>query len=203
MTDKKQNIKEFSKRLKHVITALGTTGREFASRAGIGYSTVHNYLHGASSPTLDNLILLAKAGNVSIEWLATGQQVSTGTTGSDVTYVPFIDHDSNMLKLDAQLFGLKGAHSLFAIKVDTDVMHPTILPGAVLLINTNDTKLTDNKLVVLRQSGIYLFKRVQVLIDGINLLSDNHNYPAISVSISNITSINVVGTVVMIINTIN
>ena len=203
MNNKKQSTKEFSERLKHVITALGTTGREFATRAGIGYSTVHNYLHAASSPTLDNLVLLAKAGNVSVEWLATGQQSSMGITDSDVIYVPFIDHADEMLKLDAQLVEVKGLHSLRAIRVSTDVMTPTFLTGAVLLIDTNDTDLTDNKLVVLKQSGNYLFKRVQVLMDGVRLLSDNDNYPSIAVAFEDMKSINVIGAVAMIINKVN
>lgn len=203
MNNKKQSTKEFSERLKHVITALGTTGREFSTRAGIGYSTVHNYLHGASSPTLDNLVLLAKAGNVSIEWLATGQQSSMDNTDSDVIRVPFIDHVDEMLTLDAQLLEVKDLRPLRAIKVNTDVMTPTFLTGAVLLIDTNDTDLTDNKLVVLKQSGNYLFKRVQVLMDGVRLLSDNDNYPSITVTFEDIKSINVIGAVVMIINKVN
>ena len=203
MIDKKQSIKDFSERLKHVITALGTTGREFATRAGIGYSTVHNYLHAASSPTLDNLVLLAKAGNVSVEWLATGQQSSISNTDSDVIYVPFIDHNDGMLTLDVQLLELKDLHRLRAIKVNTDVMTPTFLTGAVLLIDTNDTDLTDNKLVVLKQSGNFLFKRVQVLLDGVRLLSDNDNYPSIEVAFEDMKSVNVIGAVVMIINRVN
>lgn len=200
MTDKKQSIKEFSERLKHVITVLGTTGREFATRAGIGYSTVHNYLHAASSPTLDNLVLLAKAGNVSVEWLATGQQTSLKNTDAEVVDVPFIDQSNEVLKLDTQLLVTKELRSLSAIRVNTDVMHPTFLPGAVLLIDTTDKKLTDNKLVILKQSGNYLFKRVQIVMDGIRLLSDNDNYPAITVAIDDIDNINVVGSVVVIIN---
>jgi len=203
MIDKKQSIKDFSERLKHVITALGTTGREFATRAGIGYSTVHNYLHAASSPTLDNLVLLAKAGNVSVEWLATGQQSSISNTDSDVICVPFIDHNDGMLTLDVQLLELKDLHRLRAIRVNTDVMTPTFLTGAVLLIDTNDTDLTDNKLVVLKQSGNHLFKRVQVLMDGVRLLSDNDNYPSIEVAFEDMKSINVIGAVVMIINRVN
>ncbi|MEB5749187.1 LexA family transcriptional regulator [Leclercia adecarboxylata] len=203
MIDKKQSIKDFSERLKHVITALGTTGREFATRAGIGYSTVHNYLHAASSPTLDNLVLLAKAGNVSVEWLATGQQSSISNTDSDVIRVPFIDHNDGMLTLDVQLLELKDLRRLRAIRVNTDVMTPTFLTGAVLLIDTNDIDLTDNKLVVLKQSGNYLFKRVQVLMDGVRLLSDNDNYPSIEVAFEDMKSINVIGAVVMIINRVN
>lgn len=200
MIDKKQSIKEFSERLKQVIASLETTGREFATRAGIGYSTVHNYLHAASSPTLDNLVLLAKAGNVSVEWLATGQQTSTLNADSEVVFVPFIDQSSKVLKLDTQLLVAKESRSLSAIRVNTDVMHPTFLPGAILLIDSTDTKLTDNKLVVLKQRENYLFKRVQVLMEGIRLLSDNDNYPAITVAIDEIGNINVVGTVVIIIN---
>ena len=82
-------------------------------------------------------------------------------------------------------------------------MTPTFLTGAVLLIDTNDTNLTDNKLVVLKQSGNYLFKRVQVLMDGVRLLSDNDNYPSITVAFEDMKSINVIGTVVMIINKVN
>lgn len=202
MSDKKQSIKEFSERLKHIITAVGTSGREFAARAGIGYSTLHNYLHAVSSPTLDNLVLLAKAGNVSVEWLATGQQ-SHKNSDSAVIAVPFIDRSSDVLKLDAQLLAKKELRSLYAIRISTDVMHPTFLPGAVLLIDTNDTKLTDNKLVVMLQNGNYLFKRVQVLLDGICLLSDNNLYPSITVPNDEINNINVVGTVIMIINCVN
>ncbi|MFM3957073.1 XRE family transcriptional regulator [Klebsiella sp. 1RDAk6cef] len=203
MNNKKQSTKEFSERLKHVIAALGTTGREFSKRAGIGYSTVHNYMHGSSSPTLDNLVLLAKAGNVSIEWLATGQQSSMSSTDSNVILVPFIDHADEMLNLDAQLLDVTDLHSLRAIRVNTDVMTPTFLMGAVLLIDTNDTNLTDNKLVVLKQSGNYLFKRVQVLMEGVRLLSDNDNYPSIAVALEDMKSINVIGAVVMIINKVN
>lgn len=203
MNNKKQSTKEFSERLKHVIAALGTTGREFSKRAGIGYSTVHNYMHGSSSPTLDNLVLLAKAGNVSIEWLATGQQSSMSSTDSNVIIVPFIDHADEMLNLDAQLLDVTDLHSLRAIRVNTDVMTPTFLMGAVLLIDTNDTNLTDNKLVVLKQSGNYLFKRVQVLMEGVRLLSDNDNYPSIAVAFEDMKSINVIGAVVMIINKVN
>ena len=108
-----------------------------------------------------------------------------------------------MLKLDVQLIDVKDLHSLRAIKVNTDVMTPTFLTGGVIIIDTNDINLTDNKLVVLKQSGNYLFKRVQVLIDGVRLLSDNDSYPPIAVPFEDMKSINVVGNVVMIINKIN
>ena len=74
MAGKKESVEQFSERLKSIVPS--GSGRDFAKKAGIGYSTVHNYLQAVSSPTLENLVLLAKAGGVSVEWLATGKEFS-------------------------------------------------------------------------------------------------------------------------------
>lgn len=53
--------------------AIGTeSARSFAVRAGISDSTLRSILKG-SSPTLDSLVPIAKAANVSVDWLATGE----------------------------------------------------------------------------------------------------------------------------------
>lgn len=108
MTDKKESILQFSERLKSIVPA--GSGRDFAKRAGIGYSTVHNYLQGVSSPTLENLVLLAKAGNVSVEWLATGEEFRGGTLAVDrdaesgrILKIPFLNK-SEFLFLDLEAF---------------------------------------------------------------------------------------------------
>lgn len=201
--ERERKLHEFSQRLKKVIAMLEITGRNYAELAGIGYSTVHNYLHAQSFPTLDNLVLLAKAGNVSVEWLATGVDAGLENNVTGVVTVPFIDQPSRHLKLDAQLLSTCDHGSLYALKVDTDAMHPTFYPGTVLLIDANDKKLTDSKIVVLLQNGNYLYKRVQILLDGIGLLNDNNSYPSIEVSFDDIDSINVVGTVILVINGAN
>lgn len=104
MTIKKESVVQFSERLKSIVPS--GSGRDFAKKAGIGYSTVHNYLQAVSSPTLENLVLLAKAGDVSVEWLATGKEltkaVSTDQTGK-LLKIPFIDSD-NFLLLDSSTF---------------------------------------------------------------------------------------------------
>ena len=46
--------------------------KAFAKRSGIPYGTLRHYLDGRS-PKVEHLIALAKAGGVSIEWLATGK----------------------------------------------------------------------------------------------------------------------------------
>ncbi len=53
--------------------AIGTeSARSFAVRAGISDSTLRSILKG-SSPTLDSLVPIAKAADVSVDWLATGE----------------------------------------------------------------------------------------------------------------------------------
>lgn len=54
-------------------TAIGEeSARSFAMRAGISDSTLRSILKG-TSPTLDSLVPIARAADVSVDWLATGE----------------------------------------------------------------------------------------------------------------------------------
>jgi transcriptional regulator with XRE-family HTH domain len=48
------------------------SARSFAQKAGLSPSALRSYLSGASDPTRKVLIAIASAGNVNVEWLATG-----------------------------------------------------------------------------------------------------------------------------------
>ena len=63
----------FAERLASAINAGPDRARKFANRAGIPYSTIHNYLINISIPTLDNLVKLAEATDTDVRWLATGK----------------------------------------------------------------------------------------------------------------------------------
>ncbi|UYM55134.1 XRE family transcriptional regulator [Leclercia adecarboxylata] len=202
MAGKKESVKQFSERLKSIVPS--GTGRDFAKKAGIGYSTVHNYLQAVSSPTLENLVLLAKAGDVSVEWLATGKEFSKTTSTDQVEKlfkIPFID-GKDFLLLDANAFpNLRNkAENLAALRVKTDVMEPTFMVGSVLLINQNQKQLRDGKVVVLYKEGNYLYKRVQVVPDGYNLSSDNPKYSAMTVNQGSLSSFDVLGEVLLVLN---
>lgn len=202
MAGKKESVEQFSERLKSIVPS--GSGRDFAKKAGIGYSTVHNYLQAVSSPTLENLVLLAKAGDVSVEWLATGKEstkaVSTGQT-EKLLKIPFID-SSDFLLLDVSIFPdiRENTETLAALRVRTDVMEPTFLVGSVLLIDQNHKQLRDGKVVVLHKEGNYLFKRVQVVSDGYHLSSDNTIYSAMIVNQVSLSSFDVLGEVLIVLN---
>ncbi|MBE5213689.1 helix-turn-helix domain-containing protein [Pectobacterium sp. A535-S3-A17] len=202
MTGKKESVVQFSERLKSIVPS--GSGRDFAKRAGIGYSTVHNYLQAVSSPTLENLVLLAKAGDVSVEWLATGKEltkaVSTDQTGK-LLKIPFIDSD-NFLLLDSSTFPdlHEKTKALAALRVSTDVMEPTFTIGSVLLVDQYQKQLKEGKVVVLHKEGNYLYKRVQIVPYGYNLSSDNNKYKPMIVKEDSLSSFDVLGEVLVVLN---
>ncbi len=61
----------FSKRLKSVIK--GESVSSFASKCGFGESLLRKYLNG-TTPGADKLLAMAKAANVSVEWLISGKE---------------------------------------------------------------------------------------------------------------------------------
>lgn len=202
MIDKKESIVQFSKRLKSIVPS--GSGRDFAKKAGIGYSTVHNYLQAISSPTLENLVLLAKAGSVSVEWLATGKEISKSVSTSQtekLLKIPFIESD-NFLLLDSSTFPdlQDKAKALAALRVDTDVMEPTFMVGSILLVDQHQKQLKEGKVVVLHKEGNYLYKRVQIVPDGYNLSSDNNKYNSMIFKEGSLSSFDVMGEVLAVLN---
>ncbi|QWZ85429.1 LexA family transcriptional regulator [Aeromonas sp. FDAARGOS 1404] len=209
MADKKESVLQFSERLKSIVPA--GSGRDFAKRAGIGYSTVHNYLQGVSSPTLENLVSLARAGNVSVEWLATGEEFKRATMAvaqeagnGRILKIPFLDK-LEFLFLDLEAFPAlqDKADSLAAMQVDSDVMEPTFGVGSVLVLDQGQKDLRDSKVVVLRKGGSYLYKRVQIVSEGYSLLSDNKQYNEMIVTDESLCGFEVLGTVIAVSNILN
>lgn len=206
MADKKDSIVQFSERLKSIVPT--GSGREFAKRAGIGYSTFHNYLQAISSPTLDNLVLLAKAGNVSVEWLATGKEfgnVALKTLkeieNGSVCKIPFYKENKFLfLDVEALSTNLANTEHLAALRVDTDVMEPTFTVGSLLVIDQSKTHLKESKVFVMRKGSSYLYKRVQIISDGYSLNSDNDRYNEIVVTEETLSTFDILGEVVLVLN---
>jgi len=202
MAIKKESVAQFSQRLKSIVPS--GSGRDFAKKAGIGYSTMHNYLQAASSPTLENLVLLAKAGGVSVEWLATGKEFSKSiiTDQSErMLKVPFTDSD-DFLFMDSCAFPdlRQKQESLRVLRVNTDVMEPTFTVGSVLLIDQHQKQLKEGKIVVLVKEGNYLYKRVQMIAEGYSLSSDNSKYGVMILNEDSLSSFDVLGEVLAVLN---
>ncbi|MBW7472317.1 XRE family transcriptional regulator [Marinobacter sp. F4218] len=80
-----------------------------------------------------------------------------------------------------------------------DSMEPTISDNETVMVDTSETKLRDGHIYVIRNGDHLLVKRIQTLWnDGVQLLSDNKEYPPQEISSSDLESLEVIGKVVWV-----
>ena len=78
-------------------------------------------------------------------------------------------------------------------------MESTISDNETVMVDTSKQKLRDGHIYVIRNGDHLLVKRIQTLWnDGVQLLSDNKEYPAQEISITNIDNLEVIGKVVWV-----
>ncbi|MEQ5203876.1 LexA family transcriptional regulator [Providencia rettgeri] len=206
MNSKKKTIVEFSERLKSIVPK--GSGRDFAHKAGISYSTFHNYMNAQSSPTLENLVLISKACNVSIEWLATGNslalqdQRATDSVPSLIHKIPFLNKEEFLFLGLNDFKNIDGSkEGLAALYVDTNSMAPIFSTNSIVLVDTNKKSLKESKIMVLQKNEHYLYKLVQVTPHGYLLNSTNPNYTDIIIDNDSLSDLQIVGEVVLILTT--
>ncbi|MEQ5220673.1 LexA family transcriptional regulator [Providencia alcalifaciens] len=199
MTDKKRSIVEFSERLKSIIPK--GSGREFAHKAGISYSTFHNYINAQSSPTLENLVLLSKACDVSIEWLATGNSITQKHLTDDnakVCKIPVLGTNEFLL-LDKSIFSklTQDIKAIAAIRVENDAMHPTLVSNSIVLVDTTQKKLKEGKIIVIQKDDYYSYRLVQITTNGYLLKSTNKNYIDIIIDEKSLLDLCIIGEIIL------
>ena len=64
---------DFSQRLKKAVKAAGGN-KAVSIRSGIVLGTLSQYVRGISSPTIEKIAIIAKSCNVSLDWLAYGNE---------------------------------------------------------------------------------------------------------------------------------
>jgi phage repressor protein C with HTH and peptisase S24 domain len=80
-----------------------------------------------------------------------------------------------------------------------DSMEPTISDNETVMVDTSERKLRDGHIYVIRNGDHLLVKRIQTLWnDGVQLLSDNKEYPPQEISSSDLDSLEVIGKVVWV-----
>lgn len=148
-----------------------------------------------------------KATNSSLQNMAKGELLEQvpfyhtfasagfGAVNSDV-YLP-----DDYIGLSKQWLNLKGLHktNLAFILADGDSMYPTIHSGDMLLIDRSRNMPKDGKIYVVRSGDQLWVKRVQGIIGGIRLISDNKDiYSAVDVFFDDGLDFEVIGQVVFV-----
>lgn len=191
----------FAERLKLVVGEEAI--RSFAERTGIASSSIHQYLTGKSDPSRVNVIKMADAGNVRVEWLATGEgpkkrgEVEDSGLDLDVfALVPRYDVEVSAgggtlvdgeAVIGAMAFkrewlkrmGLE-LQKLALVTTKGDSMEPTLIDGDIVLVDLRQTDITDGAIHVLRNDNGVLVKRLQLALnDQVIVRSDNKIYSAL------------------------
>jgi phage repressor protein C with HTH and peptisase S24 domain len=211
-------------RLDNLAEQFGSVGA-MAKAIGVSDNAVYKWLQGRGQPTVKNLVALAGAANVSIEWLATGAENAggprPGTTKrpvgrsfqqGDFVFLP--RHDvkgptrggpiSSNQVVDVLAFKADWVRNrlgteprnLMLIEAVGDAMTPTIRHSDLLLVDLGEPRFRHDGIYAMRRNEDLMVKRVQRRPDG-SLLVKNDN-PAYESGIATAENLRTIGRVIWI-----
>lgn len=226
MPELTKTTESFTRRMRLLVEQAGSIA-EFARRAGLSRQMIMKYQSGAE-PNRESLIALARAGKVSLAWLATGEgsmtpqqrqePSATGEPGEDYVALPRYEVQAaagagQLVETEQvvdwihfrrdwlrRTLGVEPAH-LSVIEAVGDSMTPTIDDGDLLLVDTGMPPLRGEGIYVLAVDDALIVKRVAIKpAGGLVISSDNSRYHATSLEISReeLDRIRLVGRVVWV-----
>jgi phage repressor protein C with HTH and peptisase S24 domain len=207
----------FRSRLSQVIHSLGSVVAA-ATAVGVSDNAIYKWLKGTANPSAANLMALARAGRVSVEWLATGaeaaqsaQAIARAVEHGDFIFMPhnrirFPSGHGGILRSDQVVDSIAfraawvkrrlntESRDLILIEVVGDSMAPTAEDSDLILANLAEPRFRQDGIYLLRHNGGLTVKRIQRRPDGKLLVrSDNPKYEAMVVS-----NVKIIGRVVWI-----
>ncbi len=178
-----------------------------ATAVGVSDNAIYKWLAGRGQPSVANLVALARAGRVSVEWLATGDEPGRGAQAmaragehGDFIFMPrnrirFSSGREGILRseqvVDSIAFRAEWVkrtlkaepRDLILIEVVGDSMAPTVEDSDLILANLAEPRFRQDGIYLLRHDGGLAVKRIQRRPDGKLLVrSDNPKYEAMVVS---------------------
>ena len=205
----------FRSRLTEVIHSFGSVA-ELATVVGVSDNAIYKWLAGRGQPTVANLVALARAGRVSVEWLATGAEPARRARTAAVDRDDFVFMPRNRIRFAGGRNGILRSEQvvdsiafragwiqqrlkaeprdLILIEVEGDSMAPTIENSDLILANLAEPRFRQDGIYLLRRDSRLEVKRIQRRPDGkLQVRSDNPRYEAMPVA-----AVNVIGRVVWI-----
>jgi phage repressor protein C with HTH and peptisase S24 domain len=193
-------------RFQRVIEEVATGNRSLFSReTGKAPSFATDVCKGRILPTIPYLIQLAEKYSISLDWLLLGignmyLDSTKKDLGNDVVHIPRYDVkvsaggggwtvDQTVVEqmpfqdrwLRQQLG--RSADQMVLVSVEGDSMEPTLEDNDLLLIDRQQTEFTREGIYVIRLDDMLMVKRLQRQPKGvIQIISDNLNYPPITLS---------------------
>ncbi len=202
-------------RLTQVIESFGSVVA-VAKAVGVSDNAIYKWLAGRGQPSVTNLVALARAARVSIEWLATGEEskqsaqaITRAVEHGDFIFMPrnrirFSSGREGILRSDQVVDSIAfraewvkrrlstESRDLLLIEVVGDSMAPTVEDMDLILADLAEPRFRQDGIYLLRHDSGLAVKRIQRRPDGKLLIrSDNPKYEAMVV-----TTVNVIGRVI-------
>jgi len=195
-----------------------TSVADLARVIGVSDNAIYKWLSGRGQPSVANLVALANAAKVSVEWLATGQEAAAskrstvhGSEHNGFAYVARYDVKGpgprgEVLRseqivdylafkkewLQARLHA--DPRNLLLIEAVGDSMAPTLDDSDLLLVDLGEPRFRHDGIYVLRRDNELTVKRLQRRPDGtLNIISDNSAYES---SVVASDSVHIIGRVI-------
>lgn len=207
----------FIERLRFVASKIGSVNA-LARASGLSQGGLQRYFKGGE-PTRPALIKLAKAGNVDVGWLMTGedparqQPETSGDEEDNYAYIPLYDaHISQghgawnegariLARLAFTRYSLrkKGleASQLAAVRVDGDSNEPVLSDGDTVMVDLSRNALQGEAFYVIRLDDLLYAKRLQRQYDGsVIVISANPAYQPMTIPHERIDTLQIVGRIV-------
>lgn len=191
---------EFRSRLAQVMERFGSVVA-MANAVGVSDNAIYKWLSGRGQPSVTNLVAVARAAKVSLEWLATGQEGAPSGSGfgrgaarADFIFMPrnharFPNAREGVIRSDQVVDWLAfraewvkrrlvaEARDLILIEVIGDSMAPTLKDSDLILANLSEPRFRQDGIYLTRTDSGLTVKRVQRRPDGKLLVrSDNPAY---------------------------
>ena len=172
------------------------------------------------------LILISQAYNVNPDWLVTGDgemfldNTSRQQEYSDIISIPYypevsaaagsgaLVYDENTVKhlqISSAIINISTGDNVCLINATGNSMQPVIDDRDLLLVDLSQKLITDEGIYVIRLDTTLVVKRVQKILNGIILISDNPQYPPREISADNFNENDaaVIGKVIAVIKNFN
>ncbi len=174
----------FPTRLKE---AIGNNSiRGFARNCGFSDTVLRQYLSGQSEPTRPALLAIARAAEVSLEWLATGQMSSKES--AELLATQYVYKEPLAFKSDwLQQEFPNSFENLLLTHVPDESMEPTLKAGDIVLVDTNDrdVETISHGIYLIKLNNRIFIKRLQYVADDtLRILSEHPAYEAFSILLS-------------------
>jgi phage repressor protein C with HTH and peptisase S24 domain len=207
----------FRSRLTQVIQSFGSVVA-LATAVGVSDNAIYKWLSGRGQPSVANLVALARAARVSVEWLATGSEAAQGAQAmsragehGDFIFMPrnrirFSGGRNGILRSEQVVDSIafraawikrrlhEEPRDLILIEVVGDSMAPTVEDSDLILANLAEPRFRQDGIYLMRHNDGLAVKRIQRRPDGKLLVrSDNPKYEAMVVS-----NVKIIGRVIWI-----